>query len=204
MPENENVGQIVEIKGVVIDAVFPGELPEIYNALRIQVPERGRPPRGRSDRRGPAAPRERPRPRRRDGFDGRAVSRRRRRGHRRADLGPGRKGDARPALQRARRHDRREGRGHRAARSAGRSTATRPTSSSSSRPSRSSRPASRSSTCSRPYVKGGKVGLFGGAGVGKTVLIQELIRNIAEEHSGLSVFAASASGRARATTSTSR
>src|SRR5262245_35345171 len=40
-----------------------------------------------------------------------------------------------------------------------------------------------------PYVKGGKVGLFGGAGVGKTVLIQELIRNIAEEHSGLSVFA---------------
>jgi F-type H+-transporting ATPase subunit beta len=40
-----------------------------------------------------------------------------------------------------------------------------------------------------PYVKGGKVGLFGGAGVGKTVLIQELIRNIAEEHEGLSVFA---------------
>src|SRR5687767_11128273 len=40
-----------------------------------------------------------------------------------------------------------------------------------------------------PYVKGGKVGLFGGAGVGKTVLVQELIRNIAEEHEGLSVFA---------------
>jgi F-type H+/Na+-transporting ATPase subunit beta len=39
-----------------------------------------------------------------------------------------------------------------------------------------------------PYVKGGKVGLFGGAGVGKTVLIQELIRNIAAEHEGLSVF----------------
>ncbi|EKW99010.1 F0F1 ATP synthase subunit beta [Ligilactobacillus saerimneri] len=39
-----------------------------------------------------------------------------------------------------------------------------------------------------PYVKGGKVGLFGGAGVGKTVLIQELIHNIAEEHNGISVF----------------
>src|ERR687889_591790 len=39
-----------------------------------------------------------------------------------------------------------------------------------------------------PYTKGGKVGLFGGAGVGKTVLIQELIRNIAEEHEGLSAF----------------
>jgi F-type H+-transporting ATPase subunit beta len=40
-----------------------------------------------------------------------------------------------------------------------------------------------------PYVKGGKVGLFGGAGVGKTVLIMELINNIAQEHGGLSVFA---------------
>ena len=39
-----------------------------------------------------------------------------------------------------------------------------------------------------PYIKGGKTGLFGGAGVGKTVLIQELIHNIAEEHNGISVF----------------
>ena len=39
-----------------------------------------------------------------------------------------------------------------------------------------------------PYAKGGKVGLFGGAGVGKTVLIQELIHNIAQEHGGISVF----------------
>ena len=40
-----------------------------------------------------------------------------------------------------------------------------------------------------PFLKGGKVGLFGGAGVGKTVLIQELIRNVATEHGGYSVFA---------------
>jgi F-type H+-transporting ATPase subunit beta len=40
-----------------------------------------------------------------------------------------------------------------------------------------------------PYIKGGKVGLFGGAGVGKTVLITELIRNIAQEHGGYSMFA---------------
>ncbi|MDE6584343.1 MAG: F0F1 ATP synthase subunit beta, partial [Anaeroplasmataceae bacterium] len=39
-----------------------------------------------------------------------------------------------------------------------------------------------------PYIKGGKIGLFGGAGVGKTVLIQELIHNIAQEHGGISVF----------------
>jgi F-type H+-transporting ATPase subunit beta len=40
-----------------------------------------------------------------------------------------------------------------------------------------------------PFIRGGKVGLFGGAGVGKTVLMQELIRNVATEHSGYSVFA---------------
>jgi F-type H+-transporting ATPase subunit beta len=40
-----------------------------------------------------------------------------------------------------------------------------------------------------PYLKGGKTGLFGGAGVGKTVLIMELIRNIGAEHGGYSVFA---------------
>lgn len=40
-----------------------------------------------------------------------------------------------------------------------------------------------------PYLKGGKIGLFGGAGVGKTVLIQELINNIASQHGGISVFA---------------
>jgi F-type H+-transporting ATPase subunit beta len=40
-----------------------------------------------------------------------------------------------------------------------------------------------------PYAKGGKIGLFGGAGVGKTVLIQELINNVAKQHGGLSVFA---------------
>ncbi|WP_255259625.1 hypothetical protein [Lentibacillus sp. CBA3610] len=40
-----------------------------------------------------------------------------------------------------------------------------------------------------PYTRGGKIGLFGGAGVGKTVLIQELINNVAQEHGGISVFA---------------
>ena len=40
-----------------------------------------------------------------------------------------------------------------------------------------------------PYTRGGKIGLFGGAGVGKTVLLQELIRNVAKERGGFSVFA---------------
>ena len=52
-----------------------------------------------------------------------------------------------------------------------------------------------------PYVKGGKTGLFGGAGVGKTVIIQELINNIATEHGGRSVFCGVGSGRGKETTS---
>ena len=74
-------------------------------------------------------------------------------------------------------------------RSAGRSTASRRRSTSSRARPRCSRPASRSSTCSRPYVTGGKIGLFGGAGVGKTVLIQEMIYRVAENFGGVSVFA---------------
>ena len=41
----------------------------------------------------------------------------------------------------------------------------------------------------QPFLKGGKIGLFGGAGVGKTVVIQELINNVAKKHGGYSVFA---------------
>ncbi len=55
-----------------------------------------------------------------------------------------------------------------------------------------------------PYVKGGKIGLFGGAGVGKTVLIQEMITRIAREFSGTSVFAGVGERTREAPTSTSR
>ena len=56
-----------------------------------------------------------------------------------------------------------------------------------------------------PYVRGGKIGLFGGAGVGKTVLIQELIHNVAQRaRRRVGLLPASASARARATTSASR
>jgi F-type H+/Na+-transporting ATPase subunit beta len=55
-----------------------------------------------------------------------------------------------------------------------------------------------------PYMKGGKTGLFGGAGVGKTVIIQELIHNVAMKHGGYSVFAGVGSGLGRETTSGSR
>ncbi len=55
-----------------------------------------------------------------------------------------------------------------------------------------------------PFAKGGKVGLFGGAGVGKTVNMMELINNIAKEHGGYSVFAAWASVPGKGMTSTTK
>ena len=107
--------------------------------------------------------------------------------HRRAGHRAGRQGDARPRVQPARRADR-QPRPGRPPRSAGRSTASRRSSSTSPRRPKCSRPASRSSTCSRPFLRGGKAGLFGGAGLGKTVVIQELIARIAQQHGGYSVL----------------
>ena len=76
----------------------------------------------------------------------------------------------------------------RRATSAGRSTARRPRSRTSTPTQEILETGIKVVDLLAPYAKGGKVGLFGGAGVGKTVLIQELIRNIAEEHEGLSAF----------------
>jgi F-type H+/Na+-transporting ATPase subunit beta len=184
---SESVGKIVEIKGVVVDAVFPGDLPEIYNAIRVTIPERD----------GRAAVdliaevqqhlgNDRVRAVAMDSTDGLS------RGADVVDTGApitvpvgeatlGRLfnvlGDAIDEREDAAEVDERW-------------------------PIHRDPPTFEELVprveifetgikvidLLAPYVKGGKVGLFGGAGVGKTVLIQELIRNIAEEHEGLSVF----------------
>src|SRR5918911_1659604 len=113
------VGKVIEIKGVVIDAVFSGQLPAIYNALRIPIPGQDR--------------------------------------------------DLVAEVQKHLGDDR------------VRAAAMDPTD--------GLAPGPDVIDLLAPYVKGGKIGLFGGAGVGKTVLIQELIHNLAKEHGGLSVFA---------------
>jgi F-type H+-transporting ATPase subunit beta len=186
--DGQNVGKIVEIKGVVLDAVFPDELPEILNALRIDVPERE----------GQAAVSliaevqqhlgdDRVRAVAMDSTDGLA------RGTDVFDTGESISvpvGDI--TLGRLWNVigdpiDKKEAPGADAARW----------------PIHRDPPAFQDLQPSieifetgikvidliAPYVKGGKVGLFGGAGVGKTVLIQELIHNVAREHGGVSVFA---------------
>jgi F-type H+-transporting ATPase subunit beta len=182
----QNVGKVLEIKGVVLDAVFTGGLPAIHNALRIEIPERET-----QEARTLIAEvqqhlgDDRVRAVAMDSTDGLA------RGTDVIDTGNpisvpvgdvtlgrlwnvlGDPIDEKPAPEGAERW-----------------------------PIHRDPPAFRDLSPKieifetgikvidliAPYVLGGKVGLFGGAGVGKTVLIQELIHNIAKEHGGVSVF----------------
>jgi F-type H+-transporting ATPase subunit beta len=182
-----NVGKVLEIKGVVVDAVFPGNLPEINTALRIQVPERdGRPAidliaevqqhLGDDRIRAVAMDSTDGIPRGVDVVDtGAPIS---------VPVGKATLGrifnvlgetidqidDPVEAEDRWSIH-----RDPPAFEDLSPTTEIFET-------------GLKVVDLIAPYVKGGKVGLFGGAGVGKTVLIQELIHNIAREHEGVSVF----------------
>jgi F-type H+-transporting ATPase subunit beta len=190
MPDHsngKNVGKIVEIKGVVLDAVFPGELPEILNALEISVPQED----------GSATTLiaevqqhlgdDRVRAVAMDSTDGLA------RGVDAVDTGQAISVPVgEPTLGRLW------------------NVIGDPIDEQGDVPAGVTRwPIHRDPPSFRdlspkiemfetglkvvdliaPYIKGGKVGLFGGAGVGKTVLIQELIHNVAMQHGGVSVFA---------------
>ena len=184
----ENVGKVVEIKGVVIDAVFPGELPEIYNALSIQVPSAD----GSSSRTLIAEVQQhlgddRLRAVAMDSTDGLS------RGVDVVDTGNsisvpvgdatlgriwnviGEPVDNKPPAG----DDVERWSIHR----------DPPTFQDLSPSVEIFETGLKVVDLIAPYVKGGKVGLFGGAGTGKTVLIQELIHNVAREHGGVSVFA---------------
>jgi F-type H+-transporting ATPase subunit beta len=202
-----NVGRIEEIQGVVIEAVFPDELPEINSRDHRRALDE---PGAEEDENISAnlvcevqqhLGDDRVRAVAMDTTDGIA------RGAEvvdtgRPDHGAGRQGHTRAHLQPARRGDRpgRQGRGRGA-------LADPPARADRRGPhadDRDVRDRIKVIDLLAPYAKGGKVGLFGGAGVGKTVIIQELINNLAQEHGGLSASAAWASARARATTSGSR
>lgn len=188
MPEqSSNVGKIAEIRGVVIDAVFPGELPAINTALRVAAPARdGRPAVDLIAEVQQHLGNDRVRAVAMDSTDGIA------RGMDVEDTGAPITvpvGDAtlgrifnvlgQPIDERDEKVDAEERWPiHRDAPSF---EELQPTV-------EIFETGIKVIDLLAPYVKGGKVGLFGGAGVGKTVLIQELIHNIAQEHGGLSVF----------------
>jgi F-type H+/Na+-transporting ATPase subunit beta len=181
---DSNVGKVIEIKGVVLDVVFPGQLPQIYNALEIQLGSNG------ESRTLVAEVQQhlgddRVRAVAMDATDGLA------RGVDVVDTGMpisvpvgdqtlgriwnvlGEPVDEKPAATGERWEIHRDP----------------PTFRELSPTIEIFETGIKVIDLIAPYVKGGKVGLFGGAGVGKTVLIQELIHNIAKQHAGVSVFA---------------
>ncbi len=184
---NDNVGSVIEIKGVVIDAVFPGELPQIYSALRLSLPEQD----GREaieliaevqqhlgdDRvRAVAMDTTDGIPRGVEIVDtGKPIS---------VPVGKATLGRLFNVLG-----DPIDGREESVESEERWPIHRQPPDFEELKPTTEIfETGIKVIDLLAPYVKGGKVGLFGGAGVGKTVLIQELIRNIAEEHQGLSVF----------------
>ena len=127
-------------------------------------------------------------PHHRHGHDRRPGARREGDRHRRADRHAGRPGDAGPHPQRHRRAGRRARAGQQQADTA-RSIAPAPAFVDQSTEAEILVTGIKVVDLLAPYAKGGKIGLFGGAGVGKTVIIMELINNIAKAHGGVSVFA---------------
>ncbi len=182
MSDNANVGKLIEIKGVVIDAVFPETLPSIYSALRITRPEGGdliaevQQHLGDDRVRAVAMDSTDGIPRGIDVVDtGAPIS---------VPVGPvtlGRvwnvlgdaideKGDPPAGTERWPIHR------------------DPPAFADLSSKIEIFETGIKVIDLIAPYVRGGKIGLFGGAGVGKTVLIQELIANLARQHGGVSVF----------------
>ncbi|CAB4698395.1 MAG: F0F1 ATP synthase subunit beta [Actinobacteria bacterium] len=180
MSKNENVGKLIEIKGVVVDASFPGALPSVYSALRIPRPEGGDLIAEVQQHLGD----DRVRAVAMDSTDGIA------RGTAVYDTGApisvpvgeatlgrvwnvlGEPVDNKPAVTGERWPIHRDP----------------PLFQDLSPTLEIFETGIKVIDLIAPYVRGGKIGLFGGAGVGKTVLIQELIANLAREHGGVSVF----------------
>jgi len=182
-----NIGKVVEIKGVVVDAIFADRLPEIYSALRITVPEAdGRPPidliaevqqhLGDDTVRAVAMDSTDGIPRGADVVDtGAPIS---------VPVGEATLGRLFNVLG-----DTIDNRAEAVEVTERWPIHRDPPSFESLKPTLEIfETGIKVVDLLAPYVKGGKVGLFGGAGVGKTVLIQELIHNIAQQHGGLSVF----------------
>ena len=176
-----NVGRIRQVMGAVVDVQFDGALPAILNSLEtnnqgqrlvLEVAQHL----GENTVRTIAMDFDR-------GSGARPGSRR----HRRPDQRSGRRRDARAHHER---HRRAGGRGRPGQDRARRAPSTvGPAFADQSTEAEILETGIKVVDLLAPYAKGGKIGLFGGAGVGKTVLIMELINNVAKAHGGYSVFA---------------
>ena len=186
--EAVKVGKVVQVIGPVVDIEFAGgHLPAIYNAVRItgagrrpdaidiivEVEQHLGENRVRTVAMKPTDGLQR-------GMTAEDLGR--------ADLDAGRARDARPRAERARRAGRLSRIARSSPRNAGRSTAPAPTLEEQSTELKMFETGIKVIDLLEPYLQGGKIGLFGGAGVGKTVIIMELINNIAMKHGGVSVF----------------
>ncbi len=187
MPEQQNVGKVIEIKGVVIDATFTDELPEIYNALKIELPaEDGREAGVLIAEVQQHLGDDRVRAVAMDSTDGipRGVDIIDTGGPISVPVGKPTLGRIFNVLGEPIDTDDPVEAGERwpIHRDPPGLDALEPTT-------EVFETGLKVVDLIAPFIKGGKVGLFGGAGLGKTVLIQELIRNVAREHQGNSVFA---------------
>ena len=177
-----NIGHVTQVIGAVVDVKFEGELPR--DSERAGDDEQRLAPGARSR----AASRRKLGALHRDGHFRRPGARPGSDRHRRPDLGSGRRRHARAHHER----DRRAGRRSRPdpdGRRAAPIHAPTPSYVEQSTEAQILVTGIKVVDLLAPYAKGGKIGLFGGAGVGKTVLIQELINNVAKTHGGNSVFA---------------
>ena len=182
-------GKIVAIQGVVLDAVFPGHIPAIYTALEIPLEGEGGESRVLTAEVQQHLGDDRVRAVAMDATDGLA------RGAVAYDTGApisvpvGEETLGRIFNVLGETIDNKDDGGSSRPPTAGRSTGRRPDFDQLTPTAEIFETGIKVIDLLAPYVKGGKIGLFGGAGVGKTVLIQELINNIATQHGGLSVFA---------------
>src|SRR5262245_15432810 len=178
---NENVGKLIEIKGVVVDAVFPSKLPEVYSALRIARPDGGEILAEVQQHLGD----DRVRAVAMDSTDGLA------RGSDVVDTAAPISvpvGDATLGRLWNVLGEPIDDKGESAAADRWPIHRDPPEFQDLSPKVEIFETGIKVVDLIAPYVRGGKIGLFGGAGVGKTVLIQELIANLAREHGGVSVF----------------
>ena len=183
MAKQQPVGRITQVIGAVVDVQFEGELPAILNALRrprtaatalvLEVAQHLG---------------EMHRPHHRHGHHRRPGARPGSHRHRRADHGAGRPGTL-GRIMNVIGEPVDEARPGRTPRHARRSISDAPLFADQSTEAEILVTGIKVVDLLAPYAKGGKIGLFGGAGVGKTVLIQELINNVAKAHGGYSVFA---------------